>query len=158
MIKADTMGEFTGPVMMPGGISLADVKAALTEQAKAQNLPIAFYADQVTSGGLFNKVVEEALVLYHPEHQRDYYNFVIRVAQEGGRSIATVNSTGQSKQMKKEAGQAWAKEDRKGKSMSYKVGSMIGSGIAGIGRNKQKLEAEQRYYMLISDLIDNCFA
>ena len=35
---------------------------------------------------------------------------------------------------------------------------MIGSGIAGLGRSKQKLEAEQRYYMLIQDLIEQVLA
>lgn len=158
MIKADTMGEFIGPVMLPGGIDLDAIHSALADAAQQNNLPLGFATDEVRSGGLFNKTSEPCLVLYHPEHQTDYFRFAIRSAQEGGRSIVMINTFGQSSQMKKDAQAAWAKEDRKGKSMSYKVGSMIGSGIAGLGRSKQKLEAEQRYYMLIQDLIEQVLA
>lgn len=158
MIKADAMGEFIGPVMLPGGIDLGAIREALAEAAQQNNIPLAFSTDEVKSGGLFNKVSEPCLVLYHPEHEFDYFRFAVRSVQEGGRSIVTINTFGQSSQMKKDARAAWAKQDRRGKSMSYKVGSMIGSGIAGIGRSKQKLEAEQRYYMLVQDLIEQVFA
>ena len=47
------------------------------------------------------------------------------------------------------------KEDRRGKSMSYKVGSIIGQGISSIGKSKQKLEEEQNYYNCISDILDD---
>lgn len=158
MIKADELGEFIGPVMMPAGIDLGAIQDALAGAAQENNLPLGFSVDEVRSGGLFNKTSEPCLVLYHPDHQFDYFRFAIRSVQEGGRSIVTVNTFGQSSQMKKDARAAWAKEDRKGKAMSYKVGSMIGAGIANIGRSKQKLEAEQRYYMLVQDLIDQVFA
>ena len=72
--------------------------------------------------------------------------------------FVTVNVFGTSKQLKKDARAAWAKEDRKGKSMSYQIGSMIGQGIANMGRSKQKLEAETRYYSLLQDLIERTLA
>lgn len=40
------------------------------------------------------------------------------------------------------------------KSMSYKVGSMIGQGLTSIGRSKSKLEEEQNYYACIIDIFD----
>jgi len=46
------------------------------------------------------------------------------------------------------------KNDRKGKDMSYKVGSMIGQGIRSLGGNKQKLEDENNYYQCIFDIFD----
>ena len=37
---------------------------------------------------------------------------------------------------------------------SYKIGSMIGSGIRNIGKSKQKLEAEQNYYDAVQYILD----
>ena len=48
----------------------------------------------------------------------------------------------------------FAKADRQGKSMSYKVGSMIGQGLMNIGKSKQKLEEEQMYYQCVFDIFD----
>lgn len=38
--------------------------------------------------------------------------------------------------------------------MSYKIGSMIGQGIANIGKSKQKLEEEKMYYQCVFDIFD----
>ncbi len=46
------------------------------------------------------------------------------------------------------------KADRKGQSMSYKVGSMIGQGIMTIGKSKAKLEEENMYYQCVFDIFD----
>lgn len=117
-------------------------------------VPVAFYNEQVKSGGLFNSSVEDCIVMYHPEHQNDYFKFCIRVGRQGTYAFVSVNDFGQSKQMAKADRAEFAKQDRKGKSMSYRVGSMIGSGIANIGKSKQKLEEEQRYYQCVFDIFD----
>ena len=132
MIKADELREFRPVVRYRDGnqITLQTVQEAIKDCAQGMGIPVAFYTDQVKSGGMFNKTIEDCIVLYHPEHQYDY------------------------KQMKK-AGQAEAyRADRKGKSMSYKVGSMIGQGLTSIGRSKSKLEEEQNYYACIIDIFD----
>ena len=77
---------------------------------------------------------------------------------EGSYAFISVNDFGQSKQMAKADRAEFAKQDRKGKSMSYKVGSMIGQGIANIGKNKQKLEEEQMYYQCVFDIFDEIIA
>lgn len=110
--------------------------------------------DQVKSGGMFNKTIEDCIVLYHPEHQYDYFKICVRVSHQGSYAFVSAMDFGTSKQMKK-AGQAEAyRADRKGKSMSYKVGSMIGQGLTSIGRSKSKLEEEQNYYACIIDIFD----
>lgn len=156
MIKADMIQQFAQPVMVAGSYGLDDVQGALARMAEEDNIPLSFGADQVTSGGLFNKVVEPCIVLYHPEHPNDYLRFAVRCNQEGGRTFISIDAFGSSKQMNKAAVAEWAKENRRGKTMSYKVGSMISSGLIGIGRSKQKLEAEERYYALISSLFERC--
>lgn len=93
-------------------------------------------------------------MLYHPEHQYDYFKICVRVSHQGSYAFVSAMDFGTSKQMKK-AGQAEAyRADRKGKSMSYKVGSMIGQGLTSIGRSKSKLEEEQNYYACIIDIFD----
>ena len=46
------------------------------------------------------------------------------------------------------------KQDRAGKDMSYKIGSMIGQGLKTLGGSKQKLEEENNYYQCIFDIFD----
>ena len=121
-------------------------------------IPVAFYADQVKSGGLFNSSVEDCIVMYHPEHQNDYFKFCIRVGRQGTYAFVSVNDFGQSKQMNKASYAENYKADRKGKSMSYKVGSMIGQGVMTLGKSKQKLEEEQMYYQCVFDIFDEIIA
>lgn len=56
--------------------------------------------------------------------------------------------------MDKFARSEYAKQDRQGKSLSYKIGSVIGSTVRNLGKNRQKLEEEQRYYDSIQHVLD----
>jgi hypothetical protein len=157
MIKADDLREFRPTVRYKdgSGLTLRAVQDAIQDCAQGMGIPVAFYTEQVKSGGVFNKTVEDCIVMYHPKHQNDYFKFCIRVSKQGNYAFVAVNDFGQSKQMKK-AGRADAyKEDRKGQSMSYKVGSMIGQGITTLGKSKQKLEQEQNYYQCVFDIFDD---
>lgn len=131
MIKADELREFRPVVRYRDGnqITLQTVQEAIKDCAQGMGIPVAFYTDQVKSGGMFNKTIEDCIVLYHPEHQYDYFKICVRVSHQGSYAFVSAMDFGTSKQMKK-AGQAEAyRADRKGKSMSYKVGSMIGQGL-----------------------------
>lgn len=122
------------------------------------DIPVSFYNEQVKSGAMFNKTIEYCIVLYHQEHQNDYFKICIRVGHQGSYAFVSAMDFGTSKQMKK-AGQAEAyKADRKGKSMSYKVVSMIGQRITSISKSKFKLEEEQNYYACIMDIFDEIVA
>lgn len=160
MIKSDELREFRPTYCFEDGanISLEVVQNALTAEAEKHGVPIAFYPDQVKSGGLFNKRVENCLVMHHPEHKNDYFAFCIRVRYQGSMAYVTVNDFGASKQMDKFARAEYAKQDRKGKDMSYKIGSMIGSGIRNIGKSKHKLEEEQNYYGAVQYILDQVIA
>ena len=149
MIKADELREFRPQVRYQNGegITLSTVQEAIKDCAMKMGIPVAFRGDQVKSGGLFNSSVEDCLVMYHPEHERDYFKFCIRVKRQGVYAFVSINDFGQSKQMNYKA-------DRKGQSMSYKVGSMIGQGIMTIGKSKAKLEEENMYYQCVFDIFD----
>lgn len=156
MIKADNLREFRPVIRYRDGnnINLDVVKTAINNCAKEFGVPVSFTHDQVKSGGLFNSTVEDCVVMYHPDHYDDYFKFCIRVSHQGSFAFVSVNDFGQSKQLAKAEYEKNYKADRKGKSLSYKVGSMIGQGIMTLGKSKQKLEEEKQYYQCIYEIFD----
>lgn len=156
MIKADNLREFRPSVRFKdgSGVTLPAVQKAIEKCAEGMDIPVAFYDDQVKSGVLFNSSVEDCIVMYHPGHERDYFKFCIRVARQGSYAFVSINDFGESQQMKKAGYAEGYKADRKGKSLSYKMGSLIGEGVMTLGRSKQKLEEEQMYYQCIFDIFD----
>lgn len=156
MVKIDELRDFRPTYRFENGenISLETIKNALTAEFEEHGVPVEFREDWVRSGGLFNKKMEDCLIMYHPEHQHDYFNFCIRVQHQGSMAYVAVNDFGSSKQMDKFSRAEYAKQDRKGKDLSYQIGSMIGSGIRNIGKSKQKLEEEKNYYGAVQYILD----
>ncbi len=156
MIKADELREFRPQVRYQNGeaITLSTVQDAVKDCAMKMGIPVAFRSDQVKSGGLFNSSVEDCIVMYHPEHERDYFKFCIRVKRQGTYAFVTINDFGQSKQMNKAGYAESYRQDRKGKDLSYKAFSMIGQGVMTLGRSKAKLEEEEMYYQCVFDIFD----
>lgn len=133
-----------------GFVGSIDESRALMEQIASQNsIPISVVKDTIKVGGLFNSQELGCLVVSNPEHERDYYKIVI-VPSVGETTVAT---TGVSKQMKKFAIAEAAKAQRKGKSLSYKIGHAATSSLWLLGKSKNKLEAEQAYYDAVIELI-----
>lgn len=156
MIKDAELREFRPTVRYQNGegITLQTVQEAIKDCAMKMGIPVAFMNDQVKSGGLFNSSTEDCIVMYHPEHERDYFRFCIRVKRQGVYAFVSINDFGQSKQMNKANTAEFMKQDRAGKDMSYKIGSMIGQGLRTLGSSKQKLEEENNYYQCIFDIFD----
>lgn len=156
MIKADELREFRPQVRYQDGegITLMTVQDAIKDCAMKMGIPAAFRGDQVKSGGVFNSSVEDCIVMYHPEHEKDYFKFCIRVKRQGVYAFVSINDFGQSKQMKKANTAEFMKKDRAGKEMSYIVGSMIGQGLRTLGGSKAKLEEENMYYQCVFDIFD----
>lgn len=156
MIKADNLREFRPTVRYKDGqgITLQTVQEAIHHCAQNMGIPVAFRSDQVKSGSLFNVQVDDCIVMYHPEHPNDYFNFCVRVSKQGSYAFVAINDLGQSKQLKKANTSEFMQQDRKGKDMSYKISSMIGQGLRTMGSNKQKLEEENNYYQCIFDIFD----
>lgn len=156
MIKEDQLRDFRPNVRYPNGenLTLEMVQEAIEEKASEYGIPIAFYNDEVQSGGLFNRTKEKCLIMYHPEHQNDYYNFCFRINMQGSLAIVKVQIFGKSKQRRKDS-LAWAyKKTRKGETMTNKAILLAAQGIMTLGRNKQKLEEENTYYEIIYEILD----
>lgn len=156
MIKADQLREFRPTVRYQSGdgITLTTLQDAIMDTADKMGIPVAFNNEQVKSGGLFNSTTEDCLVLYHPEHQNNYFKFCVRIKRQGAYAFVMINDFGQSKQMAKVNTAEFMKADRKGKDLGYKVASHIGQSIRSVGANKQKLEDENNYYQCIYDIFD----
>lgn len=129
--------------------TLHEAKDLIDQMCKENDIPVSIEFDTLKVGGFLNSRELDCLILSHPEHQRDYYKVV---AVLGGLEVILA-TTGTSKQMKKKAIADANKEWRKGRSMSQKVGNVIGSAIWMVGKSKSKLEMEQNYYNALIEVI-----
>jgi hypothetical protein len=157
MIKENVLREFRPQVRYQDGqgITLSSVQEAINDYAMNMGVPVAFRDDKVKSGGLFNSTVDDCVVMFHPEHEWDYFKFCIRVKHQGSYAFVIVNDFGQSKQINKANTAEYMKQDRSGQSMSYKVGSLIGQGLRTLVKSTKKLEEENMYYQCILDIFDD---
>lgn len=164
MIKLENLYDFCQPVRCKDGegITLNLLQNILANKAAEFGLPVAFKYDQVKSGGLFKSSVEDCLVLYHPEHEKDYYNFCIRASHQGIYAFVNVSIFGTSKLSGNADSHAYLMDTLKnGRSNAEKVGALIGAGARRLikgGRNSLKLEQEQQYYACMSDLFAETIA
>ncbi len=140
--------EWVNPVRFPDGnnVNLVTVRELIQEQCNKHGIPVAFRDDQVKVGGLFNKQLEDVLYMYNPS-QEGYLKFIIRVQHMGTYAFMHVYNMGGSK--------------------NYKAVNTAGSGgfIGGLtsignilgGRNA-KLNAEEQYYTILKDCLENILA
>ena len=64
---------FINRVRFPNGdgVNLVVLQERLQDECDSNGIPVAFRSDTLKTGGLFNKQVEEVLVLYNPQHATD---------------------------------------------------------------------------------------
>lgn len=149
-------------------ITLQAIQDAMCQAAQQVDIPLTFHSDHVKAGALLNRS-EDCLVLYHPEHQNDYFSIVVRVKRQGDYAFVSIDTAGISKLMKAEVIRkqinATAKEG-----INYRGynplenaaagAAIVSAGIVGIrhlvkGRSdKEKLEIEQQWYSIVCDLLD----
>ncbi len=136
--------EWIPQVRFPNGnnVNLMTVREAIQNEADENGIPVAFREDQLKSGGLFNKQIEDILVMYNPEHENDYLKFVIRVQHMGKYAFMHVYNMGGSKNYRDSNAAA-------GGSTLKQITGLLG------GRNA-KLQAEEQYYTILADVLANC--
>lgn len=156
MINIDQCEELRPKVRYSDGanLTISDVKSALEEKIREHGINAIVTREQVKSGGIFNSNVDDCLLIYHRDHQKDYFNHLIIMKKQGNFTYLSTYGCGKSKQIGKQARSDFAKDDRKGKSVSYKLGSVVASTIASVGLNKNKVEEENMYYDSINFVID----
>ena len=169
VIKGKELQEFRPQIRYQDGqdITLQAIQSLLQGEAQQAGIPIAFRLDQVR-GGLFGGA-EDCLVLYHPEHQKDYFSVAVRIKRQGNYAFVSAESFGTSKLIKAEAVRkqfnAAAKEGSHYRGYNplenaAAGAAIVGAGIAGVRHlikgksDKEKMEAEQQWYTIICDMLD----
>ena len=137
------------------GVTLSTIQDALKDCANRHGVPLAFENDQAKFGGLIGGATYDCLGAYHPDHKKDYFNFVVIVKYQGNYAFVQTFMT--------------AGADFKGSfkrmvsdpDLTGAVGQLLGSGVKALfslGRNKQKLEEERNWYAMANDIFDETFA
>lgn len=153
-------------------ITLHTIQAAASKAAQERDIPVAFYTDQVKSGG-FGGSVENCLILYHPDHPKDYFSISVRIKYQEDYAFISMDTLGVSKLMKAEAIRkqinATAKEgiNYRGYNLIERAAggaAIVGAGIVGVRHlvkgksDKEKLEVEQEWYSIVCNLLNEIFA
>lgn len=121
-------------------VTLGAIQTLLKEEADSNGIPVSFQSDTLKTGGLFSKQSEEVLVLYHPQHPSDYLRFMVRVTYQGKYAFMDVFKVGGSKN--------FARDNK----ATDSVGQGLFNALTG---HKQKLEEEEKYYVILKDCFEN---
>ena len=92
-----------------GAVTLGTVQEAVKACAEEHGIPMAFETDQIKFGGMIGGHVEDCLILYHPEHPKDYFVFPVTVSYQSNYAYVSIFCAGESSQMKKQDAAASAK-------------------------------------------------
>ncbi len=136
----DDMFRFINRVRFSNGedVNLQVVQNLLQEECNANGIPVAFRNDTLKTGGLFSKQVEDVIVLYNPDHIKDYLHFLLRVTHQGNYAFLDVFKVG---------GSTNYKHDN-----SASGGRRILNALTG---HNQKLQQEENYYTILKDCLEN---
>lgn len=124
-------------------LTLELVQQMFQEKADENGIPVAFRSDILTTGSLFNKQKEPVLVLYNPEHEDDYFRFMIRITHQGNYAFLDVFQVGDSKNHARD------KRSRSSNAVGFVTG--VWNSVVGLGN---KIETEDNYYEILSDCMN----
>lgn len=100
MIKVAPERVCEEPAMIREAISLKHFKEIILEVGRSIGLPIIIEEDEVKIGTGITSLVSSAepcIVIYHPEHRKDYYNYIITQTKQGNVTFLTQYLGGDSK-------------------------------------------------------------
>lgn len=133
-------------IRWPNGqnVNLNTIREAIQEQCDENGIPIAFSEEQMKVGGIFSREREDILCMYNPDHATDYLNFVIRVKHQGKYAFMEVYNMGGSKN--------FGNDNLAGESGALGTFRRVANAFGG---HKAKLEAEENYYTILRDCLQN---
>ena len=152
--KLEEMAQFKPQLRFMNGshITYDSLANVLKEGADAFGIPMAYYMDEVKSGGLLKKRTEDCLVIYNPEHKNDYYNFCIKLSKMGNVAFLDTYIFGSSRlASSRAAGKSITGEDGSDGLGFFK--GVLGKVVHG-GYSQADADMEDNYYTLISDIFD----
>ena len=176
-ISQRELAEFLPPIrFLDGSVDFNAVASALVQAAEEYDAPCAIRDGEIVAG-TFSSNATPCLVLYHPAHEFDYFNFCILRSQQGNTCVFEVYTCGNSRQIKKHdfqnntrvfdgaASQGMALGVMRGGSVGagYAIGSALGGivrgsvktvakGINALTMDSEALAAEKAWYELVGFL------
>ena len=143
--EKDLSMDWVTPVRFPNGndVNLVAVRELIQDQCDQHGIPVAFRDDQLKVGGLFSKQLEDVLYMYNPQ-QQGYLKFLIRVQHMGTYAFMHVYNMGGSKNYRD--------------SNVAAAGGVLGTAtkLKGIlTGGSAKLNAEEQYYAILKDCLEN---
>jgi len=128
------------------GLTLESAGNLLMQTANQYGLPITCTQDQIKSGGLLNKSLQDCLVITHQQHRDTYFKYCLSVRTSGIYSYLEVKYFGSSTN----TGAERKKEENKAT-----IGGMLKNAL--FAKNKDAYVAEYDYYEQLDDIIKETF-
>ena len=142
---------FPSAIRVRGQVTLDMIQEALSNPDSGlptTGIPVTYERDQIQSGGLFNKQVEDCLLMKNAAHPDDYFKFVFTVRTTGAMSTIGVYHCGESGYM----GKANEKESRQ------KSGFWLDKALSIFTQtDNQGIQAENDYYQMVFDVLQVVF-
>ena len=82
-------------------VTFEAIKKLINRTAKAHGISIAFDYDEVSSGEGDSIIIEDCLVVFHPNHRDDFFNVIFRIRREGEKAFIFKSEYGSSVQLEK---------------------------------------------------------
>ena len=142
---------FPSAIRVRGQITLDMIQDALSNPESGLptiGIPVTYERDQIQSGGMFNKQIEDCLLLVNAQHPTGYFKFVFTVRTTGAVTTIGVYHCGYSDYI----GKANVKESRK-------KSDFFPDKILGIftQTDSKGIQEENDYYTLVFDVLKNVF-
>lgn len=76
--------------------SLTDIIECFETSSKKAGLPVLLKKEKIKAGVLWNKTLDECLVVIHPTHQDDYFSIVLKISRQGNYDFHRIYLKGKS--------------------------------------------------------------
>jgi len=121
-------------------VTLEAIKNLIDKDARKHGVPVAFAFDEIKSGSAATPVIEDCLVVYHPEHRHDYISIVFRIRRVGDTAYIMKNEYGSSPRMTH--------------TDMLSEAAKLRNPLRQIVEEDKELEAEKRYYLALRSIFE----
>lgn len=76
--------------------SLTDIMECLETESQKTSIPILMKQEKIKAGVLWNKTLDDCLLIIHPKHQDDYFSMVLQISRQGNYDFHRIYFRGKS--------------------------------------------------------------
>lgn len=162
MINVDSKDRIGKPLQIRHFIPWVNLKSALARTTSQYSLPVAIELDKLKEGGFLSEAVECAAV-YHQNHRRDYFSYVITQEEKYGAVYLSIFCAGKSKNLHNKNAAEIMEKNRQAQANLYHAThgeyGYVGSGVSRtinswVSKNaEKKLVDEELYYNRLADAL-----